>query len=131
MSSIKIGKLIHSALLSDTYTYSYVNNRIFPLVVDDGTQYPFIYYSRMNVYPENGDKDGWCDDKVQFQINVESDDYDESCQIADYVRDIFENSIITNSELSMKRAHMTSISEQFGSDDYIQTLIFECDCETL
>lgn len=129
--AIKIGKLIHSALLSDNDIYSVVNNRVFPLRVDEGTQYPFIFYTRVNLYPETGDKDGWYDDTVQFQISVESDDYDESCDIADLVRDLFENNVMSNSELQLYNIHVMSVSEEFGNDDYIQTIIFECSCENL
>lgn len=129
--SILIGKLIYGALSQDSSIASYVGTSIFPLVAEAETDFPFICYSRLNVYDEYGTKDGWSSDKVQFQIVVESDKYDEACEIADVVRSLFENSILTNSTLKIYNVHMTSISESFGSDDYNETLIFECDCEDI
>lgn len=127
--SILVGKIINSTLSNNTDITTYVGNKIFPLVALNGTTYPFITYSRTNVYIENGSKDGWIGDTVSFQIVVESNKYDESCEIAQLVRESFENHTLSNDELTIYNIHLTGITEMFGNDDFIQTLDFECDSE--
>lgn len=137
---ILIGKLIYSTVTSNDDINSYISNvvttngvttyenpRIYPIVAPNDTIFPFIVYTRSTVYPARDTKDGWCDDKVSFQITVASDKYDESAVLADKVRDLFENCKITNSELSISNIRMVSVSEMFQDDTYIQNINFDCD----
>lgn len=125
-NSILIGTIIKEILSKSIELTDYIDDKIFPIVALEGTTYPFVTYSRTNVYPNEGTKDGWCGDAVSFEIQVESKDYDESCIIANIIRGLFENCDYSNSNLSIYNTRMTSISEVFGNDNYIQTLDFEC-----
>lgn len=128
-NAILIGKLIYAAIEQDSYTYSYVGTRVFPLVADMDTDFPFIVYSKTNVYDGTGTKDGWIDDKVSFSVTVVSDEYNESCEVANYVRNIFDNSQLSNDELLITNTHMTSIMESMNGDAFVQTMNFDCDAE--
>jgi len=128
-NSILIGTIIKEILSESLELSEYIDDKIFALVALEGTTYPFVTYSRTNVYPNEGTKDGWCGDVVSFEIQVESKDYDESCIIANIIRKLFENCDYSNSNLSIYNTRMTSISEVFGNDNYIQTLDFECNTE--
>ena len=128
-NAILIGKLIYQTITQDNYSYSYIGNRVFPLVAEPDTNYPFIVYSKTNCYNGSATKDGWTDDKVSFQVIVASDKYDESCNIANQIRNIFENYTISNTELVITNTHLSSMMESFENDAYVQTMNFDCDAE--
>lgn len=125
VKGMSAGKLIRSALINDSYTYSYVGNKVWPLVANDGTTFPFIVYNRTNLSSPYNSKDGWIGDNVSFSVNVASDDYDESCIVADYARNALENNILSNSYLVLDSIRLISASESFVEDTFIQTMNFD------
>lgn len=126
--SLKIGMLIYSNIINSDIADS-VGTKVYPIVAPAETTYPFIVYTRANAYPNTDTKDGWLEDHAAFQITVVSDKYIESAEIADDVRDAFENCIISNDELTLNNIRLSSCSEAASEDAYTQTLYFECDCE--
>ena len=127
--SILIGKLIYNALISDTEISNAVGTKVFPLVAENDTQFPFIVYSKTNAYAVTLTKDGCLGDAVTFSITVVSDKYFESCEIAQNVRDLFENCIISNNDLKIYNIRMTSITESYNADAFTQELQFECNAD--
>lgn len=126
-NTLLIGKLIYGTISSSAEVTSLVDNRIYPIVAPAETTYPFIVYTRANAYPNTHTKDGWVGDNASFQITIVSDKYFESADIANNVRDLFENCRISNEELSIENIRMTSASEAFSEDAYTQTLYFDCE----
>ena len=126
-NSILIGKLIYSTIQASSDVKAVVDDRVYPIVAPNDTDFPFIVYTRGNAYCNTLTKDGWLEDKVSFQISVASDTYIESAELANDVRDLFENFKISNDELEIENIRMTSCAESFNEDTYIQTLYFECD----
>lgn len=127
MSTLQVGKIIYSAITSDTELNSVLNNRIYPLVAPNDTELPFVVYNRTNVYSTNHTKDGWLNEDCSFQISVVSNKYEESIELADKVRELFENCTISTSSLSITNVRLTSSNEMFNEDEYIQNLYFECE----
>ena len=127
-SSLQIGKVLYAAMSQDSAISAKVGNKIYPIVAPTETILPFIVYSRVNSYPVTNTKDGWLNDDVSFQIVAVSDNYFDSVEIADAARDVFENTILTTSELRIENIRMTSCTEAFNDDEYIQTINFNCDC---
>lgn len=125
-NSILIGKLIYSTIQSSTDVTALVGDRVYPIVAPADTDFPFIVYTRGNAYCNTLTKDGWLNDVVSFQISVASDTYIESAEIANEIRDLFENCKISNDELEIDNIRMTSCAESFNEDTYVQTLYFEC-----
>lgn len=125
--TLLIGKLIYASLQSNENITDKVGAKVYPIVAPESTTFPFIVYTRSNAYAANVTKDGWLNDNASFQITVVSDKYDESCEIADEVRDTFENCKISNDDLSIENIRMTSVSEAFSEDTYTQTLYFDCE----
>ena len=68
MKSIEIGKFIYSLLCTDSRLATLVGNKIFPVIVDNGTTYPFIVYRRSNVTASYS-KDFHLSDEVSLDIN--------------------------------------------------------------
>ena len=139
-NSILIGELIYNAIIEDETLKEAIHYQvwdeklkqnidkyaIFPLRASNDTPFPLIVYARTNVYSEKETKDGVIGDKVGFQIIVGSDQYFESIELANQVRELFENCVLYNDSLTIRNIKMTSITEAFLDDTYIQTLNFEC-----
>lgn len=139
-NAILIGKLIHAAIMDDDtlreaihYTVWDEKDQtdvdkysIFPLNAPNDTKFPLIVYARTNVYGDTITKDCVVSDKVGFQITVASKKYFESVELANEVRDLFENCLLYNDSLTINDIKMASITESFLDDTYIQTLNFEC-----
>jgi len=126
-NGILIGKLIYQTISADTYISSLVGSKIYPIVAPNDTTFPFIVYTRTNVFPNIQTKDGWIGDKISFQITIACSDYSQSADLANKVRDLFENCKINNSDLTISEIRLTSISELFQEDTYIQNLYFDCE----
>ena len=127
MTSLQIGKLIYATISSDTTVNAVLNGKIYPIVAPANTTYPFIVYTRVNSFVENLTKDGWMNDNCSFQITVVTENYIQGVELADAVRDLFENCRISTEELTMENIRMTSCSEAFNEDEFIQNLNFTCE----
>lgn len=143
INSILIGKLIHAAIMEDDILKEAIHYTVFdektkteidkysvyPLRAPNDARFPLIVFARTNVYSDGQTKDGSFGDKVGFQVTVASDKYFESVELANEVRDLFEGCILYNDSLTIKDIKMTSITEVFNDDTYLQTLNFECFAE--
>ena len=125
-NSLLIGKLIYQTLSNDAGITQYVGDNIWPVVAPYEVQNPYIVFLRTNDYSTAYSKDGYVGDTVSFQINVFSDKYIDSVEIANLVRNSFEGHIISNNELEISSIRMTNATEQFVEDTYIQALTFDC-----
>ena len=130
INTILIGELIYDTLDNSSELSSYVGERIWPLVAPytkpEDVIYPFIVYSKTNISSYTLDKDGWYNDTVDFQIVVESEKYLESIEIANLIRQLFEDQRVIDEGLNiiLDEVKMTNISENFTDDTFIQTLYF-------
>lgn len=100
---------------------------IFPLVALEGTPYPFIVYRRDNVTPEYSKHlpgvNGWTNN-VSFSLSVYSDNYDDSANIANIVRDILEDYRLENESIKIDSIELVSTYEAYSENGFMQTLTF-------
>ena len=123
--SIKIGKLIYARLSQDQSLTTLIgNNKIFPIVAENETKYPFVTYVRTGISPATQTKDGRIEDIVTFQVSVCSDSYNEALDVADKVRELLEIKKISSTDLAMIETYMTGITEMYDSNTYIQQMQF-------
>ena len=101
-NSILIGKLIYERLSSNPELKEYVNDKIFPLIAEQETTFPYIAFSKDSITPYYT-KGGNYEDTVSVQIIVASTDYLESLNIANIVRKIFECRLYSCDELQITR----------------------------
>ena len=127
--SLLIGKLIYATIQSSNAVVAKIGTKVFPIVAPNDTDFPFVVYTRTNSYPQNGTKDGWTGDIVSFEINIASDTYNEGAELADKIRDLFENCVISNTDLRIENIRMISCTESFSEDTFIQSLLFECEAK--
>ena len=128
-NTLLIGKLIYATIHGDQTLATYIGERIYPIVAPADTLFPFVVFTRSNAYASACSKDAWIEDKASFQITVLSQTYDEGATIANGIRDLFENCIISNNDLRLSNIRMTSCSEAYGDDTFSQTLYFECNAD--
>ena len=119
MQSLKVGKEIYSHLKENKSLTDIVGNKIYPIIVEKDTNYPFIVYKRSNVIPEYT-KDYHFKDFVIVDIICVSNHYVESVEIATLVRESLEDKRIGD----INSIRLESADEDFIDDAYIQTLTF-------
>ena len=119
MNSLKVGKEIYSHLKENKSLTDIVGNKIYPIIVEKDTNYPFIVYKRSNVIPDYT-KDYHFKDDVIVDIICVSNHYVESVEIASLVRESLEDKRIGD----INSIRLESADEDFIDDAYIQTLSF-------
>ena len=84
MKNFEVGKQIKS-MLDVPNVSMYVKGKVFPLVANANTDFPFLVYRRSSYIPENNkDFEG---EKVNIEIAIASTKYIESLEIANNVCD--------------------------------------------
>lgn len=126
-NSILINKYIYSKLSNSNELKKYVDSKIYPLVAENTTTFPFVTYYRDNISPISFTKDGYCQDEVYFTINVVSDQYTQTLEIANIIRKLMEG---LRGDDNIYDCHMTNIDENFVENSYVQTLQFQCKFES-
>ena len=116
MKNFKIGKELTSILLNDATVSADVGNKVFPLVANAGTTFPFVVYRRSSYRPNNN-KD-YEDEIVSVELAILSEKYEQSVNIANHVADAL-NGKQTDLIETIK---ITNIFEDYQEDTYIQKL---------
>ena len=119
MRSLEVGKEIYSILSKNKSLTDKVGNKIYPIIVEKDTNYPFIVYKRSNVIPDYT-KDYHFKDYVIVDIICVSNHYVESVEIATLVRESLEDKKYGD----IVSIRLESADEDFIDDAYIQTLTF-------
>lgn len=119
MNSLKVGKEIFSLLNKNESLIQIVGNKIYPIVVEKETTYPFIVYKRSNVISDYS-KDYHFKDNVIMDIICVSNHYVNSVEIASLVRETLED----KQQGDIRSIKLESADEDFIDDAYIQTLTF-------
>ena len=123
-NSLLVGKYIYRMLSEDEVLSGKVTSRkIFPLVANADTTYPFIVYSRTGLTVEYC-KDGTVEDTVDFLILSVSDNYVESLEVANQIRSILENKRYKDDTIQISSIRLSSVQEEYIEDAYIQRLNF-------
>jgi hypothetical protein len=116
MKNFKVGKDLTAILLADSTVHSLVGDKVFPLVANAGTTFPFIVYRR-NGYRPYSNKD-YTDEVAYIELAVLSDNYIDGVQLADAVGNALnEKETETIDEIVIENA-----SEEYNSDTYIQKI---------
>lgn len=116
MTGLSFIQRLYSILSSDQELASIVSKRIYPLVAEEGTEFPYMIISKQNV--QGGyNKDLWLYDIITFSVTIYAKDYKTTAKAAERVREILEKAF-------KFPALLESCSEDFASDTYYQTLSF-------
>lgn len=126
LKGIKINKFINKILSENEELLELVGRDNIKAMILNPTNYPFVSYKR-NSIETLYNKDIPYLDKVQSDIICVSDNYAQSIEIAQKVREILEYQVYKNSEENVLIDYMIMIDsdEDTISDVYVQTLKFE------
>lgn len=125
-NSILIGKTIYTKITEDEVIQSYVSGRVYPLIAEQSSSFPFIIYWRNSIQSSNYTKDGFNEDFVEFTVVAVSENYTQSLMIANRLRKILEVRKITGEDIVITDIKMVDIDESWSENSYVQTLNFTC-----
>lgn len=127
IQSILVAKLVYAYLQHNDKLNKYVSGRVFPIVAELGTEFPYVAYSRTYITPVYT-KDYYTEDNVGVEIVVASQDYLESLEIANIIREQFEcKRLGLDDEITVDQITLTGITEAFDdmANAYVQRLSFD------
>lgn len=118
-SKIKVTTEIRGILLSNPDIVAYVGDKIFPLYAVEGTYGDFIIYAR-DEYSIDYTKMGAFSQQCRVFVNVVSDDYDRSQNIADIILSTLEGDHSNGLRIRLKDS-----TEDTADKKYMQVLLFD------
>ena len=129
-NSLKTGQYMVEVLNDNQELISILGEgKIFPLVAKNDTLYPFVIYEREAVSTVYTKEIGH-DNTVQINFRVYSDQYDQSLDIANMIRNILERKTINFPDnIKINDIRLLATYEQFSEDGYVETLAFTTQVE--
>lgn len=120
MTTLQIGKIIKTLLLSNERLKSYIGDKVYPLIADNSTTFPFIVYRRSAIEKSSTKDDA--DESVNLEIYIVCDKYYQSISIAEEVRKSVEHRKGTFENLYIDDIIITDASESFEENAFVQYL---------
>lgn len=117
MKNFKIGKEINRILTEANI--SGIGNKIFPLIANANTTFPFLVYRR-DYYTPASNKD-YEDEKVGIQIVIATQKYEEGVNIADSVA----TALLHKETEIIDDIQVTNMNEDFVEDTFLQNINIE------
>ena len=127
IQSILVSNLVLKSLERNETLNNYIHGRVFPVVADLGTAFPYVAFSRTYITPTYT-KDYYTEDSVGVEIIVASQDYLESLEIANIIREQFEcKKLSLDAEIDIYQSTLTGVTEAYDdqAEVYIQKLSFD------
>lgn len=118
-TAISVNKHIFQLLNEDAQLKELVGNKIYPLVVKQNIDFPFIIFKKEGVNPIYS-KDLLSYDTVIINVAIAAINYDDTVAIAERVRAVLENYRSTY----FYNILLDNVSEDFVDDTFIQQLQF-------
>ena len=121
MKNFKIGSEIRNVILSSTAVKNAVDTKVFPLIANAGTTFPFIVYRRSSYSPLSN-KDV-LNESVYMEIAIICTNYEQSVSIANDVADV----LLAYESDTIEEIKVTNISEEFISNSFVQKVNLQID----
>lgn len=119
-TGLSVLQSVYTLLKGSTELTNKVQDRMFPLIAKENTKSPFIVYQRDSL-EVNYCKDGVSNENATVTINIVSNSYTDSVDLAEIVRKSLELKRVDD----IKSIRLVSSSEDFVDDSYLQQLTFE------
>ena len=123
--SLQVGKVIFDILSNDPQVTQRVNNKIFPLVAENNTTFPFIVYKRTGIEPQTSKDRMIHREETNVDVIIISDTYNDSIEVADLVKTALTGKNGVFSGISVKDIEFIDASEDFQDETFIQNLTFK------
>lgn len=122
MTGLSIGKVVYNILSSDKSFKETIGNRIYPLIADEGTSFPFVIYSRIGI-DEQSTKDS-SEEQIRVLVQVAANNYQQSIETAEIIRAAMEHKNGLFNNLLIEDIILEDASEDWLDDTFIQNLNF-------
>lgn len=112
-----IGKLIYNRLSTEGAILAYVGTKIYPDIVPQNVQYPFVVYSIVNSLPVDF-KDGQSNlEEITLQIDVYTQSYDDTQDLSNLIRNRLDRfvGIVEGVEVQSIK-YMSATSQVFNAE---------------
>lgn len=122
MTTISFGRTIKS-LLNAKSIKALIDNKVYPLIAPLNTTFPYVVYQRTST-PQTT-KDNAYQDNVSIEIIIVSNNYDQSVNIAEIIRNEIEckrNIIVEGFNIADIKLVLSD--ETYNNDAYLQSLTF-------
>ena len=124
IKSILLTKYIRKFLIDNTELQKLVKpTSIFPLIANQNTSFPYIVIQRTGIHC-NYSKAGLIDDNATVEIIAVSNDYSQSIDIAELIRETMDAKRFRSDEIWIDDIHIETIQEEFIENAYLQRLTF-------
>ena len=119
MKNFEVGKRLKNVLESDSQVVKYLKNKIFPIVANEGTNFPFLVYKRLSYTPEST-KD-YTSETVQIEMTIISPSYEEGNKVADIVATRLDK----HRDDYFEKIEISNINEDYSEDSFIFRLYLD------
>lgn len=112
-----IGKLIYNRLSTEGAILAYVGTKIYPDIVPQNVQYPFVVYTIVNSLPVDF-KDGQSNlEEITMQIDVYTQSYDDTQDLSNLIRNRLDRfvGIVEDVEVQSIK-YMSATSQVFNAE---------------
>ena len=126
MDSLEIGKVIATYLTENKELNAIINNKVFPIVADQGTTYPFVVYKRGGLQTASS-KDRYNYSEIAYvEMVVASKSYRQSVEIATKIRDVLDQKRGVLDSININEIRLENAYEDYMSDTdvFVQYLTF-------
>ena len=117
MKNFDIGKELTTIILQNDEITALINDKLFPLVANAGTTFPFIVYRRSSFSPR-GNKDE-LSEVVGVELAIISNTYSTSVNLANLVADTLLN--VSDNDV-IDYIKIVNMWEDFSEDTFIQKI---------
>ena len=123
IDTLNIGSIIYDKINADKQLTEKlgISNNIFPIVAEDGTNYPFITYRRTGLVSNNC-KDGYYEDIVRVEIKAICATYIQSVQVINRIRELFECQHFEYENMTIEDTSIENASENYEYNAFTQTI---------
>lgn len=118
INSFNIGKVVCGILLNDEKVNERVGDKIYPIIADETTTFPFIVYQRSGFTPQSN-KDR-TDENVTVDIVIAAETYAESIDTAIRVREALEHKQGTFQGIDINDIVIDDATEDYAENTFLQ-----------
>lgn len=123
MESLELGRVIISILQQDKELRKQIGCKIYPLVVNKSTNFPYIVYRRDSLTPSSNKDSLIYDTQVRMSMIIASSDYMQGLDICSKVIDVLLSSQgRTIGGLEITDLELQDTSEEYREDTFLQLL---------
>ena len=122
-NALSINKYINKFLTESEAVTSLVSvQNIRPLILAP-TIFPYVSFMHGNI-SSSYTKDGWCEDSTEVTIIAVSDDYSQTVDIAEAVRDLLDNKAYKDDDIYISEMRLSGATEDQIENVFVQRLSF-------